>query len=97
VEELEELCRRLHGEFCAAAVGTEDTVLFESTRRNGMMFGFTGNYRRVKAPYDRTRINTVCRVKLGTMDEFHDLTGEILDENSYLCESAPAETGRENE
>ncbi|MDE5851440.1 MAG: tRNA (N(6)-L-threonylcarbamoyladenosine(37)-C(2))-methylthiotransferase MtaB, partial [Alistipes sp.] len=40
-EELEALCRRLHGEFCAAAVGTEDTVLFESTRRNGMMFGFT--------------------------------------------------------
>lgn len=48
--ELEALCERLHGTFCAKAVGTEDRVLFESTRRGGMMFGFTGNYRRVKAP-----------------------------------------------
>lgn len=96
-EALEGLCCRLHGEFCAAAVGTEDTVLFESTRRNGMMFGYTGNYRRVKAPYDRTRINTVCRVKLGAMDEFHDLAGEIIDENSYLCKDVRTETGRENE
>ena len=79
VEELEALCKRLHGEFCAAASGSEAAVLFESTRRNGMMFGYTGNYRRVKAPYDRSRVNTICRVKLGAMDEFYDLCGEIMD------------------
>ena len=79
VAELEELCNRLHGEFCARAVGTEDEVLFESTRRGGMMFGFTGNYRRVKAPYDRSRVNTICRVALGEMDAAHDLEGRILD------------------
>lgn len=79
VAELEELCNRLHGEFCARAVGTEDEVLFESTRRGGMMFGFTGNYRRVKAPYDRSRVNTICRVVLGEMDAAHDLEGRILD------------------
>lgn len=61
------------------AEGTEDTVLFESTMRGGMMFGYTGNYRRVKAPYDRSRINTICRVRLGKMDESCDLRGEILD------------------
>lgn len=79
VAELEELCGRLHGAFCAKAVGAEDTVLFESTLRGGMMFGYTGSYRRVKAPYDRTRINTICRVRLGAMDESHDLMGDILD------------------
>lgn len=79
VGELEELCGRLHRSFCARAVGTEDEVLFESTRRAGMMFGFTGNYRRVKAPYDAARVNTVCRVKLTSIDESHDLMGEILD------------------
>ena len=73
------LCERLHGAFCARAEGTEDTVLFESTRRDGMMFGFTGSYRRVKVPYDRSKVNAVCRVKLGAMDETHDLLGEILD------------------
>ena len=45
----------------------------------GMMFGFTGNYRRVKAPYDKARVNTICRVRLGAMDESHDLMGEIRD------------------
>lgn len=79
VGELEALCDRLHGAFCAAASGTEDRVLFESTVRGGMMFGYTGNYRRVKAPADRRRINTICRVRLGQMDEAHDLAGEILD------------------
>jgi threonylcarbamoyladenosine tRNA methylthiotransferase MtaB len=79
VAELEELCGRLHGAFCAKAVGSEDTVLFESTLRGGMMFGYTGSYRRVKAPYDRTRINAICRVRFGAMDESHDLMGDILD------------------
>ena len=79
VAELEGLCERLHGAFCARAEGTEDTVLFESTRRDGMMFGFTGSNRRVKVPYDRSKVNAVCRVKLGAMDETHDLLGEILD------------------
>ncbi|WP_300799107.1 tRNA (N(6)-L-threonylcarbamoyladenosine(37)-C(2))-methylthiotransferase MtaB [uncultured Alistipes sp.] len=79
VEVLEELCRRLHGDFCRRACGTEDTVLFESTIRGGMMFGYTGSYRRVKAPYDRSRINTICRVALVGMDASHDLIGEIRD------------------
>ena len=78
VAELEALCARLHAAYCAAAIGREDTVLFESTRRGGMMFGFTGSYRRVKAPYDAARVNTICRVRLGAMDEAHDLAGEIL-------------------
>lgn len=79
VAELEALCRELHGAFCRRASGAEDTVLFESTVRGGMMFGYTGAYRRVKSPVDRARINTICRVKLGEMDDSHDLTGEILD------------------
>ena len=79
VAELEELCGRLHGAFCAKAVGSEDTVLFESTLRGGRMFGYTGSYRRVKAPYDRTRITAICRVRFGAMDESHDLMGDILD------------------
>ncbi len=79
VARLEELSDRLHGEFCAKASGQEDYVLFESTMRGGMMFGFTGTYRRVKAPYDRSKINTICRVKLGEMDAEHDLMGQVVD------------------
>ncbi|MEZ3443352.1 tRNA (N(6)-L-threonylcarbamoyladenosine(37)-C(2))-methylthiotransferase MtaB [uncultured Alistipes sp.] len=79
VERLEELCRRLHADFCRRGIGTVQEVLFESTVRGGMMFGYTGNYRRVKAPYDRSRINTITRVRLTGMDENHDLTGEIVE------------------
>ncbi len=79
VARLEALSDRLHGEFCAKASGQEDYVLFESTMRGGMMFGFTGTYRRVKAPYDRSKINTICRVKLGEMDAEHDLMDQVVD------------------
>ena len=76
--ELENLCGRLHCDFCAAAVGSEVDVLFESTMRGGMMFGYTGNYIRVRAPYDRKRINTICRVRLTGIDAATgDITGEI--------------------
>ena len=66
-------------DFCRRGIGTVQEVLFESTVRGGMMFGYTGNYRRVKAPYDRSRINTITRVRLTGMDENHDLTGEIVE------------------
>lgn len=80
VEVLEELCHQLHADFCRQGEGLEDKVLFESTVRKGFMFGYTGNYRRVKTPCDRNLINQICRVKLGQMDAEHDLECEILEE-----------------
>ena len=79
VERLEELCRRLHADFCRAGVGSEQEVLFESTLRGGMMAGYTGNYRRVRVPYDRSRINTIARVRLTNLEENGDLRGEIVE------------------
>ena len=79
VSKLEELCDELHYEFCAQGVGTEDDVLFESTMRGGMMYGYTGNYIRVKAPYRRDLINGISRVKLVSIDEQHDVMAEILE------------------
>ena len=64
VKRLEALCGHLHREFSLKHIGKEDEVLFESTMRGGYMLGFTGNYIRVKAPYDRDKINRVCRVVL---------------------------------
>ena len=79
VERLEELSDRLHREFCAAMVGKEADVLFESTIKGGMMFGYTGNYVRVKMPYRRDLINKICRVKLVSMDANHDVNAEIVE------------------
>ena len=79
VTRLEELSNRLHQEFCMGAIGTQESVLFESSEKGGMMFGYTGTYLRVKVPYDREKINTICRVELKEMDNSHDLLGEIID------------------
>ena len=79
VARLEELSNALHYEFCAQGVGKEMDVLFESTMRGGMMYGYTGNYIRVKAPYRRDLINRVCRVKLSSIGEDCDVVAEILE------------------
>ena len=79
VSKLEELCDELHYDFCVQGVGSECDVLFESTMRGGMMYGYTGNYIRVKAPYRRDLINRISRVKLVSIDEQHDVMAEILE------------------
>ncbi|WP_300287075.1 tRNA (N(6)-L-threonylcarbamoyladenosine(37)-C(2))-methylthiotransferase MtaB [uncultured Alistipes sp.] len=61
---LGELSGRLHADFCARHAGRVETVLWESTLRGGYMFGYTGNYIKVRAPYDRSKINTLSRVEL---------------------------------
>ena len=52
VEALEGLCARLHDEFVEANRGVHEKVLFESTDREGFMEGYTGNYIRIRRPYD---------------------------------------------
>ncbi len=79
VERLEELSRSLHRAFCAAAVGTTESVLFESTMRGSMMFGYTPTYRRVRTPYQKSKINTICQVKFVAIDDSDDLIGEVIE------------------
>lgn len=64
VKRLEELCGRLHREFCERFVGRRLEVLFEGACRGGMMSGFTGNYIKVKVPLDRSLINRIVPVTL---------------------------------
>lgn len=59
VAELEKLCSCLHEEFISLNKGIKEKVLFESTDRNGMMEGYTGNYIRVQAPYDTEKIGKI--------------------------------------
>lgn len=80
VGRLEELSDKLHREFCEAAIGQEDEVLFESSMRGGMMFGYTGEYRRVKTKYNKDLVNKIARVKITEIDESGaaDLICEVL-------------------
>ena len=53
--------------FTEQFVGTERPVLYEQPREGMPMHGFTDNYLRVEAPFDRWSINTVVNTSLGTI------------------------------
>lgn len=61
---LEELCTRLHEEFVEENRGVAEKVLFESACKDGMMEGYTGNYIRVRRPYDNSLVNTIVDITL---------------------------------
>ena len=61
---LEELCPRLHEEFVEENRGVAEKVLFESACKDGMMEGYTGNYIRVRRPYDKSLVNTIVDITL---------------------------------
>ena len=62
VQMLEELSARLHQEFMDANKGVAEKVLFESTDKNGMMEGYTGNYIRISRPYDPELIGKIVDI-----------------------------------
>jgi len=64
VARLKELSDRLNEEFCAANKGRTLPVLFESTRKGGMMLGYTDNYIKVERPYDPALIGRISQVTL---------------------------------
>lgn len=59
VEALTTLSNQLHEEYVARHKGTLQQVLFESTQKGGMMYGYTGNYIRVERPYDKNKIGKI--------------------------------------
>ena len=61
---LKELSDRFNAEFYAANRGRTLPVLFESTRRGGMMLGYTDNYIKVERPYDPALIGRIAQVTL---------------------------------
>lgn len=60
--------RKLHA-FYEKHIGTKATVLFEHTRKGGMMHGFTENYIKVEAPYKAEWVNQSLQIELGDWNE----------------------------
>lgn len=60
VEALTTLSDELHNAYIERHKGTVQEVLFESTQKGGMMYGYTGNYIRVERPYDKNKIGQIC-------------------------------------
>ena len=64
VDQLTHLCNELHQEYCNRYTGTAQQVLFESTQKGGMMYGYTGNYIKVERPYNKSLIGKLSEVIL---------------------------------
>ena len=64
VEALEALCSELHSEFVESNRGIREKVLFESTDRQGFMEGYTGNYIRIRRPWEASLCGKIVDVTI---------------------------------
>jgi len=64
VARLEALCAELHRDFVSAHQGIKETVLWESSVKDGLMGGYTGNYIRVEKPFDPASVNQLEEITL---------------------------------
>ena len=55
--------------FYESQIGTQRTVLFEAENKEGYIHGFTGNYVRVKTPWNPELANTLQEINLTKIDE----------------------------
>ena len=61
-KQLHEISARKTEQFYREHQGYEAVVLWESTKKDGMMYGFTENYIKVSCPYDKAKTNTFERI-----------------------------------
>ena len=64
VARLEALSADLHAAFVEANKGLPERVLWESSVKDGLMAGYTGNYIRVEKPYDPALVNQLEAIVL---------------------------------
>lgn len=55
--------------FYQSQIGTHRKVLFEGENKNGYIHGFTGNYIKVKTPWNPELVNTLHEVELTKIDD----------------------------
>jgi threonylcarbamoyladenosine tRNA methylthiotransferase MtaB len=67
-----------HLEFCKQNIGRTAEVLFEHSRSEGMITGFTGNYLRAEYPWDTSLAGTVKKVRLTGISGSGRMTGELI-------------------
>ncbi len=63
-QRLKDLSDKLHSDFVHTVLNTSAKVLFESTNKNELMFGYTENYVRIQMPYNHDYISKVVEVDI---------------------------------
>lgn len=83
--QLRALSQKKQHYFYQQNIGKIRQVLWEDTVKDGYMFGFTDNYIRVSAPYDKNQIGTITSVQLSEWDIPHKcLRAQIMECTHHL-------------
>ncbi|MDD3687601.1 MAG: tRNA (N(6)-L-threonylcarbamoyladenosine(37)-C(2))-methylthiotransferase MtaB, partial [Bacteroidales bacterium] len=61
---IDEISAQKHKDFMNSQIGKKFTVLFESSKKNNKMFGFTENYIKVVTDYDKNFVNQIIPIKI---------------------------------
>ena len=77
-KQLHEISARKTEQFYKEHEGYEAIVLWESSKKDGLMYGFTENYIKVSCPYDRAKVNTFERIIVQHRDSA-DIPTDIQD------------------
>ena len=67
--QLLEMSDRKTREFYRSQIGKHQSVLFEHSKKDGNMHGFTENYVKVEAAYNKLLVNKIISVTLGEFNE----------------------------
>ena len=67
-KQLQILSEKKRRQFYDTQIGKQKTVLFESDNNEGMIFGFTENYVKVKTTYEESLVNQMINVNLSEVD-----------------------------
>ena len=73
------LSRDKHLDFCNLNIGQVSNVLFEHTRNEGMITGFTENYLRVEYPWKASLAGSIKRVRLTGISGTGRISAELID------------------
>jgi threonylcarbamoyladenosine tRNA methylthiotransferase MtaB len=74
-----DLSEKKHLKFMEMNIGNITDVLFEATRSEGLISGFTENYLRVEHPWKQTLAGQIKKVKLNSVSNSGKMTIELID------------------
>ncbi len=76
--QLNSLSNELHLNFYKQHIGYTDAVLFETTKKNGQMNGYTRNYIRVEYPYAKNLVGSISKIEITGISETGNCTAKLI-------------------
>lgn len=73
------LSEKKHGEFCKQNIGQTAEILFEHTRIDGMITGFTGNYIKTEYTWKPVLAGKIKKARITGISASGRMTAELID------------------